>query len=404
MRAWERAATPRLPGTGPHPALHDAKTDAPLVVPTDGSASLYTCGITPYDATHIGHAATYLASDTLTRVWLDAGLDVRTAMNSTDVDDPLLERATRDGVDWRALAEREQEVFRADMAALRILPPDSWIAVTERIDEIAAAVAALLDSGDAYLVDADVYFDTTRERAYPLGLGSRTDREAMLHLAREHGGDPDRAGKRDPLDPLLWRAERPGEPAWDSPVGRGRPGWHIECTVIAMAELGAPFTVAAGGIDLRFPHQEMQAHHALGLGASLFSVARANAGLVAYRGEKMSKSLGNLVKVRALLDAGVRPAAIRLALLAHHWRGDWEWTDADLAMANERLDRWTAWAQVLPDDPSHDDSVLEWLRYTLHHDLDTPAALQAVDAFVDRAPADDVSIDAIDALLGVRLR
>lgn len=404
MRAWERAETPRLPGRGERPALHDTKTDAPLVVPTGDVASLYTCGITPYDATHIGHAATYLASDTLTRVWLDAGLDVRTAMNSTDVDDPLLERAARDGVDWLELAEREQEVFRADMAALRILPPDSWIAVTERIDAIADAVARLLASGDAYLVDDDVYFDTTRQRAYPLGLGSRTDREAMLRLAREHGGDPDRVGKRDPLDPLLWRAERPREPAWDSPVGRGRPGWHIECTVIAMAELGAPFTVAAGGTDLRFPHQEMQAHHALALGASLFSVARANAGLVAYEGAKMSKSLGNLVKVRALLDEGVRPAAIRLALLDHHWRSDWEWTDADLEAANERLDRWTAWAQVLPDDPSLEDSVLDWLRYTLHHDLDTPAALQAVDAFVARAPADDVSIDAIDALLGVRLR
>lgn len=404
MRAWERAETPRLPGRGERPALHDGKTDAPLVVPTGDVASLYTCGITPYDATHIGHAATYLASDTLTRVWLDAGLDVRTAMNSTDVDDPLLERAARDGVDWLELAEREQEVFRADMAALRILPPDSWIAVTERIDAIADAVARLLASGDAYLVDDDVYFDTTRQRAYPLGLGSRTDRDAMLHLAREHGGDPDRVGKRDPLDPLLWRAERPREPAWDSPVGRGRPGWHIECTVIAMAELGAPFTVAAGGTDLRFPHQEMQAHHALALGASLFSVARANAGLVAYEGAKMSKSLGNLVKVRALLDEGVRPAAIRLALLDHHWRSDWEWTDADLEAANERLDRWTAWAQVLPDDPSLEDSVLDWLRYTLHHDLDTPAALQAVDAFVARAPADDVSIDAIDALLGVRLR
>ncbi|GAA2173180.1 cysteine--1-D-myo-inosityl 2-amino-2-deoxy-alpha-D-glucopyranoside ligase [Agrococcus versicolor] len=404
MRTWDRAHTPRLPGRGPRPALHDAKTDAPVVVPGGDDASLYTCGITPYDATHIGHAATYLASDTLTRVWLDAGLTVRTAMNSTDVDDPLLERATRDGVDWLELAEHEQEVFRHDMAALRILPPDAWIAVTERIDAIAEAVARLVDSGDAYRVDDDVYFDTTRERAYPLGLGSRTDRDAMLHLAREHGGDPERPGKRDPLDPLLWRAERPGEPAWDSPVGRGRPGWHIECAVIAMAELGAPFTVAAGGIDLRFPHQEMQAHHALALGATLFSETRANAGLVAYDGEKMSKSLGNLVKVRVLLEEGVRPAAIRLALLAHHWRTDWEWTAADLEAADARLDAWTAWAQIPPDDPSLDDSVLEWLRSTLHHDLDTPAALQAVDAFIARAPADDVSIDAIDALLGVRLR
>jgi L-cysteine:1D-myo-inositol 2-amino-2-deoxy-alpha-D-glucopyranoside ligase len=400
MRLWERADVPALPGRGERPAMHDSKTDARVVVPTGDRASLYTCGITPYDATHLGHAATYLASDTLTRVWLDAGLDVRTAMNSTDVDDPLLERATRDGVDWRELAEREQELFRHDMAALRVLPPDAWVAVTERIDEIAAAVAQLLTTDDAYLVDDDVYFDTTRTRAYRLGQGSRTDRDAMLELARTHGGDPDRPGKRDPLDPLLWRAERPGEPAWDSPVGRGRPGWHIECTVIAMAELGAPFDVAAGGTDLRFPHQD----HALALGAELFSHTRANAGMVAYEGEKMSKSLGNLVKVSVLLADGVRPAAIRLALLAHHWRSDWEWTEADLQEADARLDRWLAWAQTHPDDPSQDESVLDWLRYTLHHDLDTPAALQAVDAFVARAPADDVSVDAIDALLGIRLR
>ncbi|WAC65937.1 cysteine--1-D-myo-inosityl 2-amino-2-deoxy-alpha-D-glucopyranoside ligase [Agrococcus sp. SL85] len=416
MRAWEGAAVPSLDalglGLGERPAVHDTKRDEPIVVPQGAEATMYTCGITPYDATHLGHAFTYLAFDTLTRVWLDAGIPVRTAMNSTDVDDPLLERAARDGVDWRALAEQQQQLFRDDMTALRILPPDAWIAVTERIGRIGDAVRRMLDSGDAYLLPAegasepgaqDVLFDTTRARAFPIGLGSRTDDAEMLALTREFGGDPHRPGKRSPLDPLLWRAERPGEPAWDSAVGRGRPGWHVECTEIAMDELGAPFTVAAGGRDLRFPHQELQAHHALALGAPLFSEIRMGAGLVAYQGSKMSKSLGNLVLVSRLREAGARPAAIRLALLAHRWRDDWEWHDDELEAAEQRLDRWAAWARVEGDDPSLVDSVVPWLRVTLAADLDTPAALQAIDDFVLRAPADEGSLAAIDALLGIDL-
>lgn len=419
MRSWDAPTVPVLAelghGTGERPSVHDTRTDARLLLParSEADASMYTCGITPYDATHLGHAFTYLAFDTLTRVWRDAGVAVRTAMNSTDVDDPLLERAARDGVDWRELAEAQQQLFRDDMSALRILPPDEWVAVTERIPAIADAVDRLLASGDAYRLPAegavadgatDVLFDTTRDRRYPLGLGSRTDDAEMLALTREFGGDPDRPGKRSPLDPLLWRAERPGEPAWDAPVGRGRPGWHIECTEIAMAELGAPFTVAAGGRDLRFPHQELQAHHALALGAPLFSRSRLNAGLVAYEGEKMSKSLGNLVLVSRLREQGARPAAIRLALLDHHWRDDWEWHDDELEAAEQRLDRWLAWAAVPADDPSQDESVVAWLRVTLADDLNAPAALQAVDAFALRAPADEASVAAIDALLGIDLR
>ncbi|WP_309137087.1 cysteine--1-D-myo-inosityl 2-amino-2-deoxy-alpha-D-glucopyranoside ligase [Agrococcus sp. HG114] len=398
-------------GTAERPSVHDVRRDGRAVLPTGPVASMYTCGITPYDATHLGHAFTYLAFDTLTRVWLDAGLEVRTAMNSTDVDDPLLERAARDGVDWRELAQSQQQLFRDDMAALRILPPDSWVAVTERIAPIADAVRRMLDTGDAYALPVegdegrvDVLFDTTRQRQFRMGAGSRTDDAEMLELTREFGGDPDRPGKRSPLDPLLWRAERPGEPAWESPLGRGRPGWHVECTVIAMAELGAPFTVAAGGRDLRFPHQEMQGHHALALGAPMFSEARLNAGLVAFEGEKMSKSRGNLVLVSRLREQGARPAALRLALLDHHWREDWEWTAPQLARAEARLDRWLAWAATPPDDPSLDDSVVPWLRVTLHDDLNTPAALQAVDAFIERAPADEGSLAAIDALLGIDLR
>jgi L-cysteine:1D-myo-inositol 2-amino-2-deoxy-alpha-D-glucopyranoside ligase len=415
VRSWARPAVPSLAalglGEGERPSVHDVRSDARAVVPAGPTASMYTCGITPYDATHLGHAFTYLAFDTLTRVWLDAGLDVRTAMNSTDVDDPLLERAARDGIDWRELAEQQQRLFRTDMEALRILPPDSWVAVTERIPQIAYGVRRMLDTGDAYTLPVegdetalDVLFDTTRQRRFAVGAGSRTDQAEMLELTREFGGEPDRPGKRSPLDPLLWRAERPGEPAWDSPVGRGRPGWHVECTVIAMEELGSPFTVAAGGRDLRFPHQEMQGHHAIALGAQLFSDVRLNAGLVAFEGEKMSKSLGNLVLVSRLLEQGARPAAIRLALLAHHWRQDFEWLPVELEAAEQRLDRWLAWAEAPDDDPSLAESVVPWLRVTLQDDLNTPAALQAVDAFTLRAPADEGSLAAIDALLGIDLR
>lgn len=417
MRAWQRPAVPGLDllghGAGERPSVHDVRRDARVLVPAGSVASMYTCGITPYDATHLGHAFTYLAFDTLTRVWLDAGLEVRTAMNSTDIDDPLLERAARDGVDWRELAERQQQLFRVDMEALRILPPDSWVAVTERILPIADAVRRMLDTGDAYklpvlgadgaVLGEDVLFDTTRARQFPVGVGSRTSAAEMLELTREFGGDPDRPGKRSPLDPLLWRAERPGEPAWDSPLGRGRPGWHVECAVIAMQDLHAPFTVAAGGRDLRFPHQEMQGHHALALGARMFSEVRLNAGLVAFEGEKMSKSLGNLVLVSRLLEQGARPAALRLALLDHHWRDDWEWTPDQLEAAEERLDRWLDWSATPDDDPSLGESLVPWLRVTLHDDLGTPAALQAVDAFIRRAPADEGSLAAIDALLGIDL-
>ena len=414
MRSWQRVGVPSLAalghGAGKRPSMHDVRRDGRAVVPAGRTASMYTCGITPYDATHLGHAFTYLAFDTLTRVWLDAGLEVRTAMNSTDIDDPLLERAARDGVDWRELAERQQQLFREDMEALRILPPDSWVAVTERIQPVADAVRRMLDTGDAYTLPAeggsgsDVLFDTTKARQFRIGSGSRTDAAEMLELTREFGGEPDRPGKRSPLDPLLWRAERPGDPAWDSPLGRGRPGWHVECTVIAMAELGAPFTVAAGGRDLRFPHQEMQGHHALALGAPMFSDVRLNAGLVAFEGEKMSKSLGNLVLVSRLLREGARPAAVRLALLDHHWRSDWEWVAQELEAAEARLDRWLAWSRTTVDDPSLAESVVPWLRVTLHDDLNTPAALQAVDAFIGRAPADEASLAAIDALLGIDLR
>lgn len=269
----------------------------------------------------------------------------------------------------------------------------------------------LQQSGIGYPVDStdaapDIYFDNAAGEAgssWLLGDESNLDRETMLRLSAERGGDPERPGKRDALDPLLWRAERMGEPAWDSPVGRGRPGWHIECAVIALEFLPTPLTVNGGGSDLLFPHHEFSAAHAAALSGHPLADSYVHTGMVAYRGEKMSKSLGNLVLVSQLTARGVDPRAIRLALLAEHYRSDWEWTDAKLVMAQERLARWDAWAASVT---SHEDNtLLGTLRKTLANDLDTPGALQSIDQNITagvQATAADIA--AIAALLGITLR
>ncbi|MCM6763843.1 cysteine--1-D-myo-inosityl 2-amino-2-deoxy-alpha-D-glucopyranoside ligase [Rathayibacter sp. ZW T2_19] len=414
MRAWNSPPVPALPGTGPVPRVRDTATGGLVeLAAEEGTARLYVCGITPYDATHLGHAATYLAFDTVQRLWLDAGVTVEYAQNITDVDDPLLERAAATGVDWRDLAEEQVELFRGDMAALRILPPAHYIGVTETIEPIAEAVARLERDGVAYRVPApegtaddahDLYYDISaaESEVWHLGSESGLDPVTMAELFAARGGDPDRAGKRHPLDPLLWRAERPGEPAWDSAVGRGRPGWHIECSVIALDRLGPDFTLQGGGSDLVFPHHEFSAGHAASLSGRPLARAYAHAGMVAYEGEKMSKSLGNLVLVSRLRAEGADPRAVRLALLAHHYRSDWEWLPEDLPSAIERLARWEA--SLAESGTASAEEVLARLRAVLREDMDTPGALALLDA-VAATGVDDPALlrDAVDALLGVRL-
>ncbi|KQO64821.1 cysteine--1-D-myo-inosityl 2-amino-2-deoxy-alpha-D-glucopyranoside ligase [Curtobacterium sp. Leaf261] len=419
MRSWPTPDLPDVPGNGPRPRVHDTATGHPIDPTTgDDRATLYVCGITPYDATHLGHAATYLAFDTLGRAWRDAGLDVAYAQNATDVDDPLLERATATGVDWRDLAESQIELFRRDMEALRIIPPESYVAVTEEVERIAEAVAHLERSGHGYRVATedsiegagdDVYFDVQRANEHwTLGDESRLDRETMLALSAERGGDPDRAGKRDPLDPLLWRAARAGEPAWQTVVGEGRPGWHIECSVIAGDRLGAPVSVQGGGSDLVFPHHEMSAGHTAALAHAPLANAYVHTGMIAYQGTKISKSLGNLVTVRGLLDDGADPRAIRLALLSHRYSDDWEWFDTELESAVRRLATWDAWASVADapvDTPDTDAAAtIARLRERVADDLDTPGAVAVVDSAVAAGVhCTPTLVDAVDALLGVRI-
>jgi L-cysteine:1D-myo-inositol 2-amino-2-deoxy-alpha-D-glucopyranoside ligase len=386
---------------------------------------LYACGITPYDATHMGHAATYTAWDLLIRAWLDAGHEVDYTQNITDVDDPLLERAERDGEDWRELALREIDRFRGDMEALRNLPPTHYIGAVEAIPIIDAFAERLAARGALYDLDGDVYFARASDPDFGAlaGPGSVSGLSVaeMTELSAERGGDPDRPGKKDPLDPLVWRAERPGEPAWDSRFGPGRPGWHVECAAIATEYLGSSFDVQAGGSDLVFPHHEMSASHARVAcppddGGHAFARVYAHSGMVAYQGAKMSKSLGNLVFVSRLRAAGVDPMAIRLALIAHHYRADWEWTDAVLADARARLERWRAavarTALTGTSAVPAADAVLATVRARLADDLDAPGAVAVIDAWADAVlegtgglgPADAALIsDIADALLGVAL-
>ncbi|HXP56904.1 MAG TPA: cysteine--1-D-myo-inosityl 2-amino-2-deoxy-alpha-D-glucopyranoside ligase [Streptosporangiaceae bacterium] len=448
MDSWRRPRVPQLPGRGPEPRLRDTATGElrPAAAgPAGGTASIYACGITPYDATHIGHAATFTAWDLLIRAWLDAGREVTYIQNVTDVDDPLLERADRDGEDWRDLARRETQLYRGDMEALRVLPPAQLIGAVEAIPVIDEFAGRLADRGSLYDLDGDVYFARTADPGFgelsgpgtPTGLGLPQMRE----LSAERGGDPDRPGKKDPLDVLVWRAQRPGEPSWESRFGPGRPGWHVECAAIATQQLGSVFDVQAGGSDLVFPHHEMSASHTrvayAGEPGHAFARVYAHAGMVGLDGEKMSKSLGNLVFVSRLVADGEDPMAVRLALLAHHYHDDWEWTEAGLTAARTRLSHWRTATQAAAPTPSAAppapeipaatparqipsapgvspaaEAVLTGVRERLADDLDAPGALAMVDRWAEAALADPSAVtdadrqlvrDLADALLGVAL-
>jgi L-cysteine:1D-myo-inositol 2-amino-2-deoxy-alpha-D-glucopyranoside ligase len=321
------------------------------------------------------------------------------------------------------------------MAALRVLPPDHLVGAVEALGEIAQLNAILADRGALYDVDGDTYFSRSVDAAF--GSVSGYDAATMLALAAERGGDPGRPGKKDPLDPVVWLARRPGEPHWDSRFGRGRPGWHVECAAIAIRYLGVVFDVQAGGSDLIFPHHEFSASHArAAYGSSaiepageaeggpaadadeaVFARRYAHAGMVRLGGEKMSKSLGNLVFVSRLREAGVDPMAIRLAILAHHYRRDWDWTDDLLDAAQRRLGRWRE-AVAAGSASLAGEAVLTGIRERLADDLDAPGSLAIVDRWADavlgeravagaagrpQAKSARLVADAIDALLGVDL-
>jgi L-cysteine:1D-myo-inositol 2-amino-2-deoxy-alpha-D-glucopyranoside ligase len=414
MQPWSSRPLPTIPPSAVVHRLQAFDTAEQQLVPIGpetGTARMYVCGITPYDATHIGHANTYIAFDLLHRVWRDRGLEVNYVQNVTDIDDPLLERAAETGVEWAALAEQQTRLFGEDMAALNVLPPRHYVGAVESIPLIVDLIDQLRRRQAVYPVDdnefEDLYFAQASDSDF--GSLSHLSEDEAIAIFAERGGDPDRTGKKAPLDCLVWRHARIGEPSWQSILGAGRPGWHIECTAIALDQLGTSFDVQGGGTDLIFPHHEMCAAQGRVATDQPFARAYLHSGMVGLDGEKMSKSKGNLVFVSTLRASGVDPMAIRLALLGHHFRDDWEWSDELLTSAQGRLNRWREAVRL--DAGLNADEVLVQMRAALAQDLDAPSALAAVDAWAggsmaidsDDAEAPVLVARACEALLGVVL-
>ncbi|HXD81368.1 MAG TPA: class I tRNA ligase family protein [Candidatus Acidoferrum sp.] len=346
--------------------------------------TLYVCGVTPYDTGHMGHAFTFSMFDVLVRFAESGGVRVRYVQNVTDIDDPLFERARRDGEDWRLLAERETEVHIRDMTALGWRPPDVMPRVSEEIGRIKAAATKLQASGYAYRTDA-LYFDASRYRGY--GRLSHRTRLSMLRKLRDEGllGTVGPNSKRDALDFPLWRASAPGEPSWPSRFGPGRPGWHIECSAMAMRYLGDQIDIHGGGRDLKFSHHESERAQSESLtGKRPFARAWMHTGLVRYEGRKMSKSLGNLVKVSQAL-ARAPAAAVRLYLVSHRYGRDWDFDWAALARYARLVER--ARTVLKQPDGQASPALIKEFNAALADDLDTPRAVRALRLAIRRRDA-----------------
>ena len=412
MLSWSNVEVPLLDYLRPIPrlALTNSKTGEKQCVLTKDFYRMYVCGITPYDATHLGHAATYLTFDIIQRYLRASGGHVHYVQNITDIDDPLLERAKRDGIDWQDLATSQIELFRSDMAALRVIPPVHYIGAVEAIPLVVQAIEKLSDKGSTYMVDKDLYFTNSAETGF--GALSHLDRESMETIFAERGGNPTLAGKRGSLDCLVWMAQRPGEPGWESSLGTGRPGWHIECTAIAYEYLSPLETeselidIQGGGSDLIFPHHEMCRSQAKVLTGKELAALYVHTGMLGLDGEKMSKSKGNLVFVSHLTAQGIDPMVIRYALMLNHYREDRMWTDellhtADRAVAELKM-------ALNKKYVSPTDSVVFEILQALSDDLDTPRALRALTSWVvdtnnGASGADSRALrTALDALLGLK--
>lgn len=417
MHAWPTPQVPQLPGTLQNLQIRDAISSLPSPVPeSDGLVGIYTCGITPYDATHMGHAATYVHIDVFKRALLDSGLRVLHTQNITDIDDPLLERASATNVDWEDLASDQIALFAADMTALGVIPPDTYLGAVETIPLIVPAIEEMVAKGVAYPISApdaatpnsvDYYADVSADPQFTASFA--LDDPELTELFAQRGGDPHLAGKRNALDPLLWRASRVGEPHWPGgSLGAGRPGWHVECAVIAHQGLGQNFQVQTGGSDLAFPHHAMSCSHSRLLYAGLTPSLHLHTGMVGLSGEKMSKSLGNLVLVSKLLEQGIEPMAIRLAILGQRYASDWQWEPRLLERAVAQLDTWIRACSGNGGAPT--SGLLQQLREALADDLDTPTALAAMDEWARQTLAGDdreegapgIASRAVNALLGVR--
>ena len=410
MLSWPNVYVPPALAGIKHPtlALFDSYKGKKVAISGDQN-SIYVCGITPYDATHMGHAATYLAFDLVNRYLKASGKKVSFVENITDIDDPLLERAARDCQDWKELAASQIDLFREDMTALNVLPPNAYRGVIESMDDIISLVEQMIAIGKTYELEGDIYLDLQQVdgaiRDLPLPL------EQALVIFKERGGDPARVGKRHALDPLLWKARAGEDPYWIASFGEGRPGWHIECTAIALKNLSktnpTSITLQAGGSDLIFPHHYMTALQAKALTGVEFASCYSHAGMIGLDGEKMSKSKGNLVFVSKLRQDGVSPAVIRLALFADKYSSDRMWSKELLDSAAEFLDRLLSALSRQEVAPTFE--VVQELVNALADDLDTPRVFLALSNWCARTEAGQMGGSpgeisrALDTYLGITL-
>ena len=411
MKAWSDLYIPPLDARFqlPNLSLYDTATSSLKPLARKSIYRIYVCGITPYDATHLGHANTYLAFDLVNRYLRATGAQVNFVENITDIDDPLLERAARDGINWEDLAHSQIELFKSDMVALHVIPPAHYIGAVEAIPEVIDAIKVLQAKGTVYSVDHDLYFEVRSDSDF--GRRSNLSQAEMLEIFAQRGGDPTTLGKKDPLDALLWLAQRPNEPGWESEFGDGRPGWHIECCAIALNYLDVAagdetsVDIQGGGSDLIFPHHEMSAAQSKMINGREFASHYVHAGMIGLDGEKMSKSKGNLVLVSNLLKEGNDAMAIRLALLSHHYRSDHMWTNGDLFHAGELLDQIRIALSRMEVAPT--DSTITEIIAALADDLDTPRAIKALRGWLEATNSGQVGGSpgelsrAIDTLLGI---
>ena len=413
MNSWNEVSVPSIDSeiTFPLLSLANSATGRKETINRKPLYRMYVCGITPYDATHLGHAATYLTFDLINRYLRATGSEVRYVQNITDIDDPLLERAQRDGIDWTELAHQQIDLFRGDMVNLRVIPPADYIGAVDAIPLVTDAIEKLVAADSIYQVDQDMYFKVNADRNF--GERSHLSQEEMLEIFSERGGDPTRLGKLNPLDCLVWMSQRPNEPGWPSPFGVGRPGWHIECTAIAIEYLkpapdeDALIDIQGGGSDLIFPHHEMCAAQAQVLSGKPLAGSYVHAGMIGLDGEKMSKSKGNLVFVSKLVAAGRDPMAIRWALMKDHYRTDRMWNDELLVAAEKEISKLRDILATPEVAPTSD--LIQVIANALSNDLDTQTVIEAINDWVAMSVSgvsggDSKSLaKALDSLLGIKL-
>ncbi len=413
MKSWDTLAIPTLASDVKVAPLYltNSRSGLKELVPTKPSYRMYVCGITPYDATHLGHAATYLTFDLINRYLRTQGSEVNYVQNITDIDDPLFERAKRDGIDWADLAHSQIRLFTNDMLNLRVIPPAHYIGAVEAIPLVVKAVEELDKRGSIYPIGSDYYFSNSVESDF--GALSHLSQTEMEEIFAERGGDPTLPGKIHSLDCLVWMSQREGEPGWPSSFGVGRPGWHIECTAIALEYLHPDsqedhlIDIQGGGSDLIFPHHEMCRSQARILTGKELAANYVHAGMIGLDGEKMSKSKGNLVLVSTLVASGVDPMAIRYALMSHHYRSDQMWSTEVLERAESSLVRLR---KALAMNTVYESAgLVQMIIAGLADDLNTPAVIAAIEEWVEKSLQGATGGDAtavrasLDALLGLQI-